>query len=365
MEKLINKVKLILICTICIFSSLESYAKIRGSKLKRRPRINISRVKKELNKKRLLIKKLTQDIDKLEKDLNGNNKKIISILNRKKEVEDNIFSIQIKLVAERKKLEKEHYRTNKLFQNVLVGKLNKNKDSANMLASEILTKSLNNRLVRLNLLKEKIKKSEINLVNLNKFFTELNIEESSVNNIVASLEKLKKKSAEKYLKEVKVRSKLQLKYDKYKVKKSLQRAKRVVKKNSSIKRKFLAPLKSFIGIEFKKKKGVNFLFSGKKKVIASELGTVVYQKSFAAYGNIVMIDHGQDVRSVILGRFDPKVKKGDVLKKGDVVGFTQFSKIKSGKIYFEIRKKNKVLNTIHYIDKKSLSIVGSSVSEKL
>jgi murein DD-endopeptidase MepM/ murein hydrolase activator NlpD len=71
-----------------------------------------------------------------------------------------------------------------------------------------------------------------------------------------------------------------------------------------------------------------------------------------------MIDHGKDVRSVILGQFDYLVKNGDVVKDSQLIGYTKARNatgLGDGKIYFEVRKNNLAQNTYLLLDKKSLA----------
>ena len=67
----------------------------------------------------------------------------------------------------------------------------------------------------------------------------------------------------------------------------------------------------------------------------------MYQGTLSNFGNVVMIDHGKETRSIILGKFIPKLSKGAVVKAGDVVGYTRDSRNQEEKLYFEVRKRIK------------------------
>ncbi|MCY4523380.1 MAG: peptidoglycan DD-metalloendopeptidase family protein, partial [Halobacteriovoraceae bacterium] len=87
----------------------------------------------------------------------------------------------------------------------------------------------------------------------------------------------------------------------------------------------------------------------------------VYSGELASYGNIVMIDHGKGTRSVILGDFDPMVKKGMDVAKGDGLGKTKkIQKDGFGNIYFEVRKDDNIQNTILLMNKELLAEDNSS-----
>jgi murein DD-endopeptidase MepM/ murein hydrolase activator NlpD len=120
---------------------------------------------------------------------------------------------------------------------------------------------------------------------------------------------------------------------------------------------YYPPLFGYNNLEYQKK-GVTFNFVGKKEVRATKAGKIVYTGALASYGNVLMIDHGNDTRTVLLGQFDYAVKNGDTVKDSQVVGFTNprsNSGLGEGRIYFEVRKNNLAQNTYMLLDKKSLA----------
>jgi murein DD-endopeptidase MepM/ murein hydrolase activator NlpD len=86
-------------------------------------------------------------------------------------------------------------------------------------------------------------------------------------------------------------------------------------------------------------------------VYATGQGVIVYSGDLSTYGKLVMIDHGDGLKSVILGRYKVNVKKGDLVRKGDVIGMTSPGLEKNSEIYFEIRKGSKTLKTSSMIEK--------------
>ena len=120
---------------------------------------------------------------------------------------------------------------------------------------------------------------------------------------------------------------------------------------------FSAPLSLYQGFEYQKK-GVTFNFEGKNEVRAPKGGKVAYTGSLASYGNVLIIDHGNDTRTVLLGQFDYTVKNGDPIKASQLIGYTNprsNNGLGSGKIYFEVRKNNLAQNTYLLLDKKTLA----------
>jgi septal ring factor EnvC (AmiA/AmiB activator) len=67
-----------------------------------------------------------------------------------------------------------------------------------------------------------------------------------------------------------------------------------------------------------------------------------------------MIEHGKGVKSILLGDFLARVKKGNSIKQGENIGYTKLINKTQGTVYFEVRKKNTVQNTVFLLDKKYL-----------
>jgi len=119
---------------------------------------------------------------------------------------------------------------------------------------------------------------------------------------------------------------------------------------------YRAPLMQNMGIEHNQK-GVTFKFQGKNEVLATRSGKIAYTGSLANYGNVVMIDHGNDTRTVLLGQFDFNVKNGELVKDSQIIGYTNPKSVNGlgdGKIYFEVRKNNLAQNTYMLLDRKTL-----------
>jgi murein DD-endopeptidase MepM/ murein hydrolase activator NlpD len=63
-----------------------------------------------------------------------------------------------------------------------------------------------------------------------------------------------------------------------------------------------------------------------------------------------MIDHGNNTRTVILGDMEISVKKGEMVRKGSIIGHTKGDSSKEGNLYFEVRNKDKVQKTISLME---------------
>jgi hypothetical protein len=102
-------------------------------------------------------------------------------------------------------------------------------------------------------------------------------------------------------------------------------------------------------------KGVTFKYQSIQPVKAVGSGKVVFAGDLASYGQVVLIDHGHDLRTVLLGKMDIKVKKNDSVSDGDVLAYTQGGAEEAQNLYFEVRKKNTAQNTILWLDLNGVS----------
>ena len=82
---------------------------------------------------------------------------------------------------------------------------------------------------------------------------------------------------------------------------------------------------------------------------------MVFAGDLASYGQVVLIDHGKDLRTVLLGKMNIKVKKNDTVSHGDVLAYTINDSKDPQNLYFEVRKKNTAQNTILWLESRGVS----------
>jgi septal ring factor EnvC (AmiA/AmiB activator) len=102
-------------------------------------------------------------------------------------------------------------------------------------------------------------------------------------------------------------------------------------------------------------KGVTFKYQSVQPIKAVGGGKVVFAGDLASYGQVVLIDHGNDLRTVLLGKMNIKVKKNDSVQNGDILAYTQNDSKEPQNLYFEVRKKNTAQNTILWLDPNGVS----------
>lgn len=309
-------------------------------------------VKKRVQKKKESIDELKNEINELEESLGQGNKRYVSVVEEKQGVESRIYQLRDEVDKTKKELALKKEATENMLKRAVLNKLSTEADPAKLLAEKILFKGLGEKLSDLHKKIKQNKKEKNELDQLISDFQEYSQTEVELATFLNELENKKKSVVNSYLGEVQKEKELQKRFSKLKVQFAMARAK--AQKNRGL--QFEGPLKNFTKFEHEDK-GVTFHYEGRSPVTSSAPGEVVYSGELSAYGNVVMIDHGNDTRSVVLGQFIPKVEKGIKVQSGDVLGYTSYNPRReknSGKVYFEVRKKNKVQNTIELMNPSSL-----------
>lgn len=224
------------------------------------------------------------------------------------------------------------------------------------------------RKIHLELLKKaqaKLKNKEAELIEFQSKVTEfdeklasLHKNEEELSQVIKELEARKKMAMESYLAKVETKKKIESKVEKSiiqkkfaEVKKELSRAPIVVSKPDRI---FSRPVDDYMSLS-PSSKGVTFKYQTAQPVKAVGGGKVVFAGDLAAYGQVLLLDHGNDLRTVLLGKMDIKVKKNDTVNDGDVLAYTLNDSKEAQNLYFEVRKKNTAQNTILWLDQSGVS----------
>lgn len=176
--------------------------------------------------------------------------------------------------------------------------------------------------------------------------TQLKTDEESLLLLTKELEERHSETSKSYLTQISKRDQLEKKLITYKAKVKATRKKGVSIRMSSPLRKIKDLISS--------KKGVTLKFDGRQEIRATATGRVIYNGELANYGKVIMLDHGKEIKSVLLGQFSSKLKKNDKVQLGDVIGYTS-NDHQDQSLYFEVRKKNNSQNTIYWLDQETFS----------
>ena len=290
---------------------------------------------------------LKKEITALEKQLGDSNKRYVTILEKRKSIEHTIKKQQADLKKNLDDIEKNSLHIKKLVQSLVIRSMGSGEKSwGEILSKDLIEKSLRKKWKRLEENRRKNKYLTRQTAVLNQKYKEyLDIEEGILN-LIKDWEYYKGEKTQDYAGQSK---KLQH------IKKQYKSSKRRPVGNL-----FDNPVERYIDIKHGKK-GVTYYTIGYQKIRNARPGKIVYSNKLSTFGNVLMVDHGDNIRSIFLGQFTPKFKKGATVKAGDVLGYTNGLKKRQAKVYFEIRKKNKAQNTIRFINKESLA--GAKVKQ--
>lgn len=310
---------------------------------------SIVKIKDELNSKSSEIVQLGAQIKSLEKELNNKNDLYLKRLESLKKYQARVDSMMEELKLAQDEINAEKEKLKRAAQTYIMEK-NDTENENSLISQVILEKSIKEKLGKLNTLKAENK----NLVDIiSQYSSELakiQKEEDTLYELIVSLESRKKDVSNKYISTLEKKNLLEEKLEnalaQTKVKKSVGRS----NFNLDIDFDIVLPLKKFSDYKGGKE-GVTFKYDSIEPLIACASGRVEYSGELASYGKVIILDHGKDIRSVILGEISSKVQKGQEVRQGQIIGYTISKPGTKKSLYYEIRKKNKVQNTLAWLKK--------------
>lgn len=224
------------------------------------------------------------------------------------------------------------------------------------------------RKVHLELLKQSSKKYQDKLSQLNSFKGQviefenklivLKKDEENLQSIIRDLKDQKDKTMTNYLANIKIKKEMERSHEQSRLKKVISKVEQKFSQASIVLQKpekiFKKPIFDFVAMN-SSEKGVTFKYQAVQPILATNSGKVVFAGELASYGQVLMIDHGNDLRSVLLGKFETRVKKNDSVSVGDTLATTVMDSSEPQNLYFEIRKKNVAQNTILWLESSGVS----------
>ena len=338
-------------------------------------------MKKKIIQQSKMLDEMNKEVSNVEYSLGLQNKKYIKLANDRSKIEETLAAARKNADLDNQSLKKNYNETKTLLMGVLLNKLEKEESPSDILSRKILIENLQRRLTDLDGVMKNNKTVQDDVERLYQRLEDSMKTEKDLLALMGELEQKKKDLKANIEAESQKKAEAETHFNEVKNKVAMEREST---KKAQLKEKlqpiqvteeikipsqnsqstsiasggdFAAPMTIFQGIDYQKK-GITFNFEGKNEVRAPKAGKVVYTGSLASYGNVLMIDHGNDTRTVLLGQFDYNVKNGDPIKASQIVGYTNprsNNGIGSGKIYFEIRKNNLAQNTYLLLDKKTLA----------
>ncbi len=344
---------------------------------------SVIELKRKLEDQVKNLKRLQGDVKNVEYTLVVNTKKYQKLVEDRTKIETSLQEAKRNLDLESESLKRNFQQTKSILSGVILHRLDKNEKSSDLLSKKILVGMLQKRIVDLSDLIRTNNMMKKDLISLEEQYQNSLTTEKELVQLVKEMEnrKIELKESEKY--EVDKKIELEKRFvdvkNRQTIERNVENKKRLKEKlkdvqlteeivvADTVKKTNLnmdessgvyhSPLKSFQDFTYEKK-GITYRFNGKNEIRAPREGKIVYTGVLSTFGNIVMIDHGDDTRSVLLGHYDYYVKNGDSVDMGALVGHTKSTNVNpdsDGKLYYEIRKKNLAQNTYLLLDKKTLS----------
>lgn len=297
------------------------------------------------------IHKLAAQINDIDSRISTNNNNYLSKIKEIEKLENKIEKVKKTFLVSSKKIAKEQGSTKLAFNHYLLESFDVNSENDDYLLSRKVYKEVLEK--RLLTLQQSQKRSNELLKTLSKYelvLQEKKSDEKMIYGIILDLENHKRSIGKTYLSLVEVKNINQNKLDVLVAKTKAE--KKVYKSKYTKKVTFLVglPLESFVKAKVSKE-GISFKYTETLPIKAPRSGKVVYAGELASYGKVLILDHGQDVRSVLLGEIAVKVAKGDLVKSNQIIGYTVSDQGIEKTLYYEIRKKNIVQNTSRWVAK--------------
>ncbi len=122
-------------------------------------------------------------------------------------------------------------------------------------------------------------------------------------------------------------------------------------------RKFVMPVRGTVSSGFGKRngrmhKGMDILAPKGTKVRAAGYGMVLYAgNGMRGYGNAIVLDHGDGITTLYAHLKSYRVKSGDVVAAGSVIGAVgDTGNATTTHLHFEIRRNGKELDPVKYLE---------------
>jgi murein DD-endopeptidase MepM/ murein hydrolase activator NlpD len=314
---------------------------------------NISRLKDELNSRSFKVTKLAATINSLDKSIGSNNRKYLDKRNQLNQLEAQLAGLQEELTSSADNVSKDYDLVNKIFRQYLLDRIDQEDDNK-ILKDKIYIQTLSLQLEELNHAQLESKKMLDQVNTLTKTLSGIKREEQSIYDLIVELENDKKNKSQEYLNNLESKNTIRERLEKAMAKSRISKKRKKISKSKSYrvsnfkKKNLRLPLDGFNSFKGGKK-GVTFTFDKVSPVLASSSGHVAYSGELASYGKIIMIDHGSDIRSLVLGDIKINVKKGDFVNKGQVLAYTISEPGLTKNLYYELRKKNIAQNTLQIL----------------
>ncbi len=294
-------------------------------------------------------------LSSLEKEIGSKNNLYLSSIEQIKQFENDVKLYRSRLTELKSHVTKAQEDNSHILRSYL---LESESDSTEAWQRKVHLELLKQALTKLKSREEELASFETKVTEFDSKLASLKLDEEELSVVIKELEARKKVAMEQYLAHVQSRKEAEKKVQTKQlaskiaeVKKQFSNAPTVMQKADRI---FANPVEDFITYTASPK-GVTFKYQAIQAIKAVGEGRVVFAGDLASYGQVLLIDHGNDLRTVLLGRMNIKVKKNDSVTEGEVLAYTVNDISGPQNLYFEVRKKNTAQNTILWLESRGVS----------
>ncbi|MBL7665057.1 MAG: peptidoglycan DD-metalloendopeptidase family protein [Bacteriovoracaceae bacterium] len=328
---------------------------------------SIEKIKRKIDEKNAELIKVNAELATIEKNLGKTNTDYIEKVKQIEALEAQITQTRQDFETARITMNNEYKKSKILLNQYLINEVEV-ESVDELYAAKVYKKLLNDNIANLKAQMENIEQMEANLEKTNAELADLKEQEVYLYKLIMELEEDKKVRANKYLEAVAKKESYEEKLldKKSQIKKSVavieatdvtEEAPVSVSAEDSI-YKFQLPIRVFEKFKVEKK-GITLTYAQPSDIRATGKGKIVYKGVLSNYGNLVIIEHVNELRTIILGDFKPTVEQDQMVEMDDKIGEATMVQNTVKTVYFEVRKSNKAQPTTQWLDQKSLALLGN------
>ena len=325
----------------CLFVSIAISSNVRSAV----PKEDLQKIDRDMVKVKAALSQIDRNMAQENKSFIAQEKKMVALENKIKSMEEEVNKLEAELNLKLKDMRKKFLALHLVMEGQKI-----KSNVTHILEQKILLKRLHEELIQLSVSKKNCATSHEQLKELRFSYDE---SRKAQNLIYASLSELqmKRESFEKiYIKTQKFQGNLQQKVVNQEVLKTLNppMMDKLTKESSDSSGVFAIPVQQFKQLKVENS-GVSFFIDQDVPVLAPGKGRVVYIGSLASYGQVIMLDHGNDLRTLILGELKVNVARNSDVREGEVLGYAQNRAGQNSKVYFEVRKRETPQAAMKYL----------------
>lgn len=308
---------------------------------------NLKVIKAELSSTDHAIKVQKNELLRVENDLGSKNKTYLTTINIKRKIREEIYKIDGRILELEKNVNIKEEQLSSIMMQFLASNMGDHDDIYAEVEKALILDGLKEEVEKFQDMKNIFSNLKEESSELTKNLREYEIAESDVFQLIKELEKEKSLRFEKLTLSSEKRSILKKKLSKIGSKKKKASGSRMGKRMDTSE---FIPLAKLINWE-KHKNGVNLVGHHGADLVSPRSGKVIYVGQLSAFGNVMILEHDNNVKSILLGELEAEVSKGQKIKLGQTIGKLRSSKKLPAKIYFEYRLENQTFLTDNLVAK--------------